>query len=122
MVASTTKLLFLSAYTRAKWIALFPFDESRHLRHGILGWYRHEHVHVIGHHVAFEDLTLLLLRQPMKHFAQVLLQLSVQPLSPTLRDKNDVVLALPFAWLRLSNSSILDAPLVCLAAQDLEFP
>jgi hypothetical protein len=64
-----------------------PLDESRHLRHGILGWYRHGHVHVIGHHVAFEDLTLLLLRQPMKHFAQVLLQLSVQRLSPTLRDK-----------------------------------
>jgi len=44
-------------------------------------------VHVIGHHVPFEDLTLLLLRQPVKHLDQVLLQLSVQRLAATLRDK-----------------------------------
>src|SRR4026208_2385497 len=32
-------------------------DESHYLRHSILRWNRNEHVHVIGHHVSFENLT-----------------------------------------------------------------
>jgi hypothetical protein len=41
-------------------------------------------VHVIGHHVPFEDLTLLLLRQSVEYLSKVSLQLPVQRLSATV--------------------------------------
>jgi hypothetical protein len=42
-------------------------------------------MHVIGHHVPFEDLALLLLRQFVEHLPEVFLQLPVQRLSAALR-------------------------------------
>src|SRR4051794_30233887 len=51
--------------------------ELHHLRHSTLRWSRHKHVHVIGHQVPFENLTLLLLGQSVEHLSKVLLQLSV---------------------------------------------
>jgi hypothetical protein len=59
------------------------------------GGIENEHVHVIGHHVPFEDLALLLLRQFVKHLPEVLLQLPVQRLSAALRYEDYVVFALP---------------------------
>src|SRR6478609_4266768 len=62
-------------------------DEPHHLRHSILRWNRNEHVYRVGHHVPFENLTLLLLRFGMN---------------------TTWYLHSHFEWLRLSNSSILD--------------
>jgi hypothetical protein len=48
-----TKLRFLSPYTRAMWIALFPFRKPHNLRHRVLRWNRYEHMHVIWHQMTF---------------------------------------------------------------------
>lgn len=50
----------------SEWIASGRLDdESRHLRHRILGWNRKQHMHVIRHQVAFQYATFLLLDQTL---------------------------------------------------------
>jgi RecG-like helicase len=46
---------------------------------------------MVGHQVAFLDPTLLLLGQPLEHFAQVFPQLNIQRFAATLGDKHHVM-------------------------------
>jgi hypothetical protein len=51
---------------------------------------------MIGELMPFQNPALSLLGQLAKHFTQMSSQAPVQHLPATLRDKNNVVLALPF--------------------------
>jgi hypothetical protein len=62
----------------------------------MLGWDRDHDVHMIGEKMTFLNAALLLLGQSSKHLAQMLTQIAIKHLPATFRDKNNVVLALPF--------------------------
>jgi hypothetical protein len=70
-------------------------DVADHLRYGILGRDRYEHVDMIRHQVPLLYPTLLVRGQLPKHFTQMLTQLSVQRLAPALWNEDHVVFALP---------------------------
>jgi len=59
------------------------------------GGYRQHHVHMIQHQMPFFDPAFFLPRQFTKHFSQVLPQLLIQRPATTLRNKYNVVFALP---------------------------
>ena len=82
-----------------------PLHVAHHLRDRVLRRDRHQHVHVVGHQVAFLHATRLLLRKPPEHSPEVFSQLSVQRLASVLRDEHHVVLALPVVCARVSTSS-----------------
>jgi hypothetical protein len=52
-------------------------------------------MHVIRTQVPFFDLTLLLLGQPSEHFPQMSPQFLAQGLPATLRNKHNMIFALP---------------------------
>ncbi len=52
-------------------------------------------MNVIRHQVPFNNLTTLLLRQVVKYLTQMLAQLTKHHFSPSLRDKDNVVFAIP---------------------------
>ena len=64
--------------------------------HRIFWWDRDHRVDVVGHQVPFLDLRFLLRREPAEHLTQVLAKLQIQCLPPALRDKDDVVFAVPY--------------------------
>lgn len=72
-----------------------PLDESDHLTDRVPGRNRDQHVHVVGQQVSFLDAALLLLGQPLEHFAQMAPQLNIQRFAAKLGYKHYVVLALP---------------------------
>ena len=71
-------------------------DVPHYVGNQILRWNPNYHMHVIRAHMPFQDLTFPLLRQLVEHFAKIPTNLAVEHLSPTFRDENDVVLAIPF--------------------------
>ena len=73
------------------------FDESDHLRHGVLGGNRDQHVHMIGQQMPLLNPAFLLPGQLSKHFPQMFSQLQIQRLATTLRDKHHMVFTLPLA-------------------------
>ena len=70
-------------------------DEADHLRHRIFRWDRKQHVHVIGHQMPFLNFRVLLKRELAEHFAQMPSQLLIQRLSPTFRDEDNMIFAVP---------------------------
>jgi hypothetical protein len=51
---------------------------------------------MIGEKMTFFNPAFLLLGQSSKHLAQMLAQIAVKHIHPAFRNKNNVVLALPF--------------------------
>ena len=94
------------------------FDEPNHLRNWVLGRYRDHHVNMIWRQVALFYAVAFLLRQTSKHLTQVLAQFRIQHLSPILRYKDDVVLAVPFCVVQTFHFVHPVSPFVCLAAHD----
>jgi hypothetical protein len=72
------------------------FDVSHPGRHRIPGRKRDHDVYMVGEKMAHIDATFLLFGQFSEYFAQMLPQFSIQHLSAAFRDKNNIVLALPF--------------------------
>ena len=83
------------AINLATWIALLPLDEADHLGHRIFRWDRKQHVHVIGHQMPLLNFRVLLKRELAEHFAQMPSQLLIQRLSPTFRDEDNMIFAVP---------------------------
>lgn len=73
----------------------FPPDEPDHLRNGVFRWNRYQHVNMIGPHVPFRYLALILNGQVTQHLAKVLTQPTIQNLAPAFRYSNQMVLTFP---------------------------
>ena len=99
-VASRSEML---AYEIAFPLAIHPsqmdgalaLDIPDDLRHSVFRRNRDQHMHMVGHEVAFLYLALLPSGEVSEHLAQMLPQLSVQCLSPALGNEDHMVLALP---------------------------
>jgi hypothetical protein len=78
-------------------------------------------VNVIRHQVTFFDPAFFLLRQLAKHLPEVPSQLPVKCLPAALGNEHNMIFALPLLWLRLSYSSIVKLPFVCVVAHDQKF-
>src|SRR2546428_12484991 len=73
----------------------FPLDEAHDLGHRVLRGNREEHVHVIRHQVPLFNATFLLFGQRAKDFSQMAPQFVVERFPTILRDKHDMILAVP---------------------------
>jgi hypothetical protein len=71
------------------------FDVSDHVRNSMLWWNSDHHMHVVRAQMTFQDLTLPLFGQFVKHLPEVATNLSVEHFSTALRDEHNVLLALP---------------------------
>jgi len=70
-------------------------DVTDHLGDGVFRRNGDHHVHRIDHEVAFLNSIFLLLRQIAEHLAQMVPDLTIEHLPPTLRNKHNVVFARP---------------------------
>jgi hypothetical protein len=71
-------------------------DIPNHLRHCVFRRYRNQYVHMVRHQMAFLDLAFTLLGQIAEYLAQMLAEGFVKHLPAALRDKHNVILAIPF--------------------------
>ena len=88
--------LLLSVYT-SQVDRTLSLDKSDYLRHCVLRWDRDQHMHVIRQKMTFLDFAFLLLGQFAEYISQMPTQFYIQGLPAALRNKNDVVFALPLA-------------------------
>src|SRR6202521_3443596 len=93
-------------------------DKPNHLRDRIFRWNRDHHVNVIRHEMAFFNLAFLLQRQLAEDLAEMPSQFPVKRLSAALGNEHNMILHSHLLWLRLSYSSIVKLPFVCLLAHD----
>ena len=71
------------------------FDEPDDVRHRILRRYLHTQMNVIGHCMAFQNFYFFLLTKISKNLSDPASQFPVDHFSAILRDKHNVILALP---------------------------
>src|SRR5690349_17342955 len=95
-------------------------DVADHLRHRIFRRYRDHHMHVVRHQMAFLDPALLLRRQTAQDLAEIRSKLAEWGFRRPLGMNTTWYLHSHREWLRLSNSSIVAQPSVCLAAHGSE--
>jgi len=74
----------------------FAFYVTHDLRNRILGWYRDQHVYMIGQKVPLYNVAILLHGEVTKCFSQILPQFPIQHLLPALRYPHHMILAFPF--------------------------
>ena len=89
------KVALLPAKLSGNGSGTLPLQEADHVRHCILGGNGDTHRDVIGHDMPLDNLTLFLARQRMEDRSQLPSHLAIQLPSPSFRDKNYVILALP---------------------------
>jgi len=73
----------------------FPFDKAHDLGHRVLRGNGEKHVHMICHHMPLFNPTLLLLGQRAKDFPEMSPQFVVKRFPTILRNKDDMILAVP---------------------------
>jgi hypothetical protein len=73
----------------------FALDKADDLRHRVLRRDGEQHMHVIRHQMPLFDATLLLLRQAAEDVPEMPPQLMVERFPTILRDKDDMILAVP---------------------------
>ena len=112
------KIAFLLAVYSGQMDRTFTLDEPDHLRNRIFWRNRNHHVNVIRQ-MTFFDPAFLLLCQLAKHIPEVPPQLPVKRLPAALGNEHNMIFAL--LWLRLSYSSIVKLPFVCVVAHDQKF-
>jgi len=92
----TNVVLFSSPIRPRQMNRTLAFDIPNHLRHGVFRRYRNQDVHMIRQQMALLDLAFTLLRQIAEHLCQMLADGFLQHLPAELRNKNNVILAIPF--------------------------
>jgi len=85
----------LSAQSGDRYGAL-PLQKPDHRRDWVLGRNRHTYVHMVWHQVSFQNLTFLLLGQPVKDRAQLAPDLAKDRLPSSFGYEHYVILAVPF--------------------------
>ena len=74
----TCKVLLASAILSCDVNSAFAFDEAYHLRYRILGWNGNQHMRMIRHKMALQDLALSSSGQLSEHFTQILSEVAVK--------------------------------------------
>ena len=82
-------------------------DVPNHLRHCVFGRYRDQYVHIVRHQMPFLDLAFTLLRQIAEDLTQMLAKGLVEHLPAALRDKHNLILAIPFRMAYLTSHNIV---------------
>ena len=77
-------------------MALFPLMVSHNIGHSILGWNADAHVDMVCVKMPFHNLRFPFFSQFREYSAEVSAQCALDLLLASLRDENNVVLAIPF--------------------------
>ena len=99
------------------------FYKANYLRARILWRYRDQHMHMICHNMTLQYFALLAPGKLPEHCAQMQSQLYIQYLLSILRNKYNMIFALPLRVIkRLWFVHRVSPFLCCLAAHKIEFP
>ncbi len=92
----TREISGLTAELSGNGNSAFALHEANHFRDFILWWYLHEHVNMIGHEMAFQNLAFFLVSQLVKYSTQPWAYLAVESFPSPFRDEDNMVLQIPF--------------------------